>query len=305
MVIVADIPSQDNEKTVAESRIQIQAPASNRLTNDEPLPKVDVMEKTSPAKNLMPKLTDKPNLTVGTKENKTTVPVLPAAPPSSLKEETVTKNQTIDPSKAKSVPTTTLSSNQSAVVAGGNIVIPASPEVSKSTVTEATILADTQQNAADKGSDSMKNKDPPDSIEESVPPLSDLDSENGDAIEAGDDDDAGDIGEPVVPGGNGKADSPQVSINDNTRRPQHTISYGEPDDGDTHFFVYYLTVIGVCILMYVLFHNKQKILALIVEGRQERRRRPNTSQYRPLDNNLEDVIQVGVPKNGRSTNIIY
>lgn len=36
-------------------------------------------------------------------------------------------------------------------------------------------------------------------------------------------------------------------------------SYGDPDDGNGHFFIYFLTVVGMCILMYVLFHNKQKV----------------------------------------------
>ncbi|XP_067145518.1 trans-Golgi network integral membrane protein 2-like isoform X2 [Centruroides vittatus] len=55
-----------------------------------------------------------------------------------------------------------------------------------------------------------------------------------------------------------------------------------PEEEDSHFFAYFLTIIVLCIAGYLVFHNKQKIIALIIEGRHERRRRPNGG-YKRLD----------------------
>lgn len=61
---------------------------------------------------------------------------------------------------------------------------------------------------------------------------------------------------------------------------------------DSHFFAYFMTMVVLCIIGYLVFHNKQKILALALEGRARRgtRRRPNTSGYRKLDSNLEEAV---------------
>lgn len=57
-----------------------------------------------------------------------------------------------------------------------------------------------------------------------------------------------------------------------------------PEEEDSHFFAYFLTIVVLCIAGYLVFHNKQKIIALIIEGRHERRRRPNGGGYKRLDN---------------------
>ncbi|GLH05768.1 Uncharacterized protein GBIM_11342 [Gryllus bimaculatus] len=64
------------------------------------------------------------------------------------------------------------------------------------------------------------------------------------------------------------------------------------DAEDSHFFAYFMTMIVLCILGYLIFHNKQKILALALEGRVRKgtRRRPSTSGYRKLDSNLEEAV---------------
>ncbi|XP_046405653.1 trans-Golgi network integral membrane protein 1-like isoform X1 [Ischnura elegans] len=64
------------------------------------------------------------------------------------------------------------------------------------------------------------------------------------------------------------------------------------DAQDSHFFAYFLTMVVICIVGYLLFHNKQKIIALALEGRrmQGSRRRPNTSSYKKLDSNLEEAV---------------
>ncbi|KAG8237714.1 hypothetical protein J437_LFUL017502 [Ladona fulva] len=65
-----------------------------------------------------------------------------------------------------------------------------------------------------------------------------------------------------------------------------------PHAQDSHFFAYFLTMVVICIIGYLVFHNKQKIIALALEGRrmQGSRRRPNTSSYKKLDSNLEEAV---------------
>lgn len=59
---------------------------------------------------------------------------------------------------------------------------------------------------------------------------------------------------------------------------------------DSHFFAYFLTAVVLCVVGYLVFHNKRKILALILEGRHERQRRHN-GHYRRLDN-VDDAAAV-------------
>ncbi|KAK0091687.1 hypothetical protein PV326_002858 [Microctonus aethiopoides] len=65
-------------------------------------------------------------------------------------------------------------------------------------------------------------------------------------------------------------------------------------EDDSHFFGYF-TVIGLIgIAGCLIYHRKQKILAMIVEGRRSRggrgRKRPSTASYRKLDCNLEEAV---------------
>lgn len=79
------------------------------------------------------------------------------------------------------------------------------------------------------------------------------------------------------------------------------------DDSDSYFFSYFMMVCVVFICGYVAYHNKQKILALVLEGRKGRRssrtRRPNSSNYRKLDSTLEEAVTSSCNKN--STQVIY
>ncbi|KAK8765257.1 hypothetical protein V5799_032133, partial [Amblyomma americanum] len=63
-----------------------------------------------------------------------------------------------------------------------------------------------------------------------------------------------------------------------------------PAQDDSHFFAYFLTAVVLCVVGYLAFHNKRKILALILEGRHERQRRHN-GHYRRLDN-VDDASAV-------------
>lgn len=82
------------------------------------------------------------------------------------------------------------------------------------------------------------------------------------------------------------------------------------DDTDSNFFTYFMCLLFVCVIAYVVYHNKSKMLALMLEGRRSSTngrsglsRRKHTAAYRKLDSNLEEAITSSA--NGRSTQVIY
>ncbi|XP_015606002.1 trans-Golgi network integral membrane protein 2 isoform X2 [Cephus cinctus] len=78
-------------------------------------------------------------------------------------------------------------------------------------------------------------------------------------------------------------------------------------EDDSHFFTYFVVITFLCIGGYVGYHNKQKILAFVLEGRRSRgsrgRRRPNTASYRKLDCTLEEAVNSQC--NSNVTHVIY
>ncbi|XP_055952401.1 uncharacterized protein LOC129988245 isoform X2 [Argiope bruennichi] len=56
-----------------------------------------------------------------------------------------------------------------------------------------------------------------------------------------------------------------------------------PEQEDSHFFFYFLSIVLILMAGYLIFHNKQKIIALIVEGRHERNRRSHRIGYKKLE----------------------
>ncbi|XP_074042373.1 uncharacterized protein [Leptinotarsa decemlineata] len=78
-------------------------------------------------------------------------------------------------------------------------------------------------------------------------------------------------------------------------------------DGGSYFFSYFMVICVFFVLGYVGYHNRIKVMALVLEGkrnkRQYRGRRPNSANYHKLDSNLEEAISSTCTKN--SNNIIY
>jgi hypothetical protein len=82
---------------------------------------------------------------------------------------------------------------------------------------------------------------------------------------------------------------------------------------DSNFFTYFMFVMFVCVVGYVFYHNKSKVLALVLEGRRSSGRggggggglgrKKHTAAYRKLDSNLEEAITSNT--SGRTTQIIY
>jgi len=81
---------------------------------------------------------------------------------------------------------------------------------------------------------------------------------------------------------------------------------GAPDPPQTNFFSYFIVLAIITIIAYLVFHNKKKILGLIVEGRsgkQAGRRRSGGREYRKLDSNMEDMMETG--KETSMRHVIY
>lgn len=86
------------------------------------------------------------------------------------------------------------------------------------------------------------------------------------------------------------------------------------DQEDSNFFSYFMFVMFACIVCYVVYHNKSKLVALLVEGRRSnsgrggfsKGGRKHTAAYRKLDSNLEEAITSNASASSRSTSqIIY
>ncbi|XP_014213799.1 uncharacterized protein LOC106643256 isoform X2 [Copidosoma floridanum] len=85
-------------------------------------------------------------------------------------------------------------------------------------------------------------------------------------------------------------------------------SYSVDKEVESHVFGYFFLMIMCCIFMYIGYSNKQKILAMVLEGRRGRRgrgnrRRPSTASYRKLDSNLEEAVTSQCSAN--VTHVIY
>jgi len=74
------------------------------------------------------------------------------------------------------------------------------------------------------------------------------------------------------------------------------MNSGADDPPQSNFFSYFIVLAIITIIAYLVFHNKKKILGLIVEGRSGRqagRRRSGGREYRKLDSNMEDMMETG------------
>ncbi|XP_078036656.1 uncharacterized protein LOC144469848 [Augochlora pura] len=78
-------------------------------------------------------------------------------------------------------------------------------------------------------------------------------------------------------------------------------------DEESHFFTYFTVLSLISIAAYIGYYNKQKILAIVLEGRRSRnsrgRRRPSTANYRKLDCTLEEAVTSQC--NANVTHVIY
>lgn len=93
--------------------------------------------------------------------------------------------------------------------------------------------------------------------------------------------------------------------------PQRVQSAPFEEDPDSNFFTYLCIIMFLTIVLYILYHNRHKILALLLEGRQGRNSRRARSRggskaaYSKLDCNLEEAITSKKSLSGKSMDIIY
>jgi len=91
-----------------------------------------------------------------------------------------------------------------------------------------------------------------------------------------------------------ESDNEKVDLNKEVveTKYENNMKSGPQIDEQSSFFGYFILLSIVAIIAYLVFHNKQKILALILEGRrrQGNRRRSGGREYRKLDSNLEDTM---------------
>lgn len=71
---------------------------------------------------------------------------------------------------------------------------------------------------------------------------------------------------------------------------QGSIKVGSENEEESSFFSYFMMLSVVSIVAYLVFHNKQKIMALVLEGRRQQggRRRSGGREYRKIDSNSEE-----------------
>jgi len=95
--------------------------------------------------------------------------------------------------------------------------------------------------------------------------------------------------------------APEVQEESKVDTPMETsfekqMNAGADDPPQSNFFSYFIVLAIITIIAYLVFHNKKKILGLIVEGRSGRqagRRRSGGREYRKLDSNMEDMMETG------------
>lgn len=111
---------------------------------------------------------------------------------------------------------------------------------------------------------------------------------------------------------------PEINKNNNNNFPEEQKYQPAADkvridpfvaDADSNFFTYFMFLMLICIMAYVAYHNKSKVMALVLEGRRSSGgrngigRRKHTAAYRKLDTNLEEAISSN--SSVRTTQIIY
>jgi hypothetical protein len=89
---------------------------------------------------------------------------------------------------------------------------------------------------------------------------------------------------------------------------QHIVKEDEDESpGSGHFLAYFLTAVVICISGYVIYHNKQKILAFVIEGRNSGRagrQRSKDVKYTQLKSNVEEVLP-SLEQSATSKNFVY
>ena len=103
---------------------------------------------------------------------------------------------------------------------------------------------------------------------------------------------------------------PELMVDDVQHKKIENVNFEE--DPDSNFFTYLCVVMFLCVFFYILHQNRQKVLALCLEGRRgnrrgsrDRTRGGSKAAYSKLDCNLEEAITSKKSMSGKATDIIY
>ncbi|BFZ02811.1 hypothetical protein BsWGS_05850 [Bradybaena similaris] len=143
----------------------------------------------------------------------------------------------------------------------------------------------TSQEKVDDGGDDLNSDDQ----DESPPEENILDTDEPHTVE-------GDKSKSKTQGAN-QAVNPLKDYDDDT----------ESSPGSGHFLAYFLTAVVICISGYIIYHNKQKILAFIIEGRNSgrgKRQRSKDVKYTQLKSSVEEVMP-SLEQTATGKNFVY
>lgn len=172
------------------------------------------------------------------------------------------------------------------------------------TKNEAVVLENGEQSPFDAENEDDTEKERPDDKGDGELPYRDGD----------DDDDYG--GDPMVRNNNNIPEiklpqDPEPTLDDDVPHKKVEIVDFE-EDPDSNFFTYLCALMFLCIVLYILHQNRQKVLALFLEGRRgnrrgsrDRSRGGSKAAYSKLDCNLEEAIMSKKSLSGKSMDIIY
>ena len=152
------------------------------------------------------------------------------------------------------------------------------------------------------------------------PDMSDSNDLNGFETDDADGDDIGDDNDSLLGRDNNKNNLSQkepaetnneVARDDIDHHPKIVADNFE-EEPESNFFTYLLMICFFVVGLYVMYHNKQKFLALMLEGRRGPRkgrdrgnRRSDAAYSKLLDSTLEEAITSKKSLNGKTTEIIY
>uniref|UniRef100_A0A2C9KGN3 Uncharacterized protein n=1 Tax=Biomphalaria glabrata TaxID=6526 RepID=A0A2C9KGN3_BIOGL len=95
---------------------------------------------------------------------------------------------------------------------------------------------------------------------------------------------------------------------DKKTQQQSGLSVDDEDESYSsgHFIAYFLSAVIICVAGYIIFHNKQKIMAFVIEGRSahQRRQRSKGVKYTELKSNVEEVMP-SLEKTATAKNFVY
>lgn len=226
------------------------------------------------------------------------------------------KIETVENNAEPQDPLKSLESSEVKPVEEKPITPPAAPVANKSTEVIQVKLETTKSNAIINPEDAQQTLPDNDIFNEETQsefPDKNEDIDGNDGATDLEEDDEGDYPQPDIVRDNNRNN--HLSLTDveapetDSRVRVESVVFEE--NADSNFFTYLCAVMFVSILLYILYHNRHKIMALVLEGRRGSRRQRERSRggskaaYSKLDCNLEEAITSKKSLSGKSMDIIY